>query len=317
MKIAHNFRIRIYKRGALLIAALASLAACASGPERPPPLEVPMQRQADGRIVVEVMTGGRGPYPFVLDTGASVTILDLNLVAELGLGATGEDVIVHGVAASATAPVFQALPISIGGEDISPPWVVALDLSHLGIARGVLGVDVLRQRVLEIDGDLEVVRFGSAPYAPLPAHDTSRADLVVDVHGLPHVEVTINNAKGLALIDTGLGGMIIDPAFAARARVPVEDVPIELVDVMSEAAASRRSGRARLRVGDASWRIDRIALLRPSVLDEIDAGAPTEAILGARVFANTTLVLDYGQSRLFVVDQREARRPGLQDGEAE
>lgn len=276
-----------------------------------------MQRQDDGRIVVDVMVGGRGPYPFVLDTGASVTILDRNLVAELGLGATGEEVTVHGVTASATAPVFQALPISIGGEDLSPPWVVALDLSHLRIARGVLGVDILRQRVLEIDGDLDVVRFGSAPYFPLPAYDTSHADLVVDVHGLPHVEVTINNAKGLALIDTGLGGMIIDPAFATRARVPMEDVPIELVDVMSEAAASRRSGRARLRVADVSWRIDRIALLRPSVLDAIDAGAPTEAILGARVFANTTLVLDYGQSRLFVVDQREARRPGLQDNEAE
>lgn len=285
-----------------ILVALALVVGCASL-RPPPPLEVPLHRQADGRIIVDVTVDGLGPFPFLLDTGASVTILDDALVAELGLAATGNDVTVHGVAASTRAPAFEGVEIGIGGEDLSPPWIVSLDLSHLRNARGVLGVDVLSQRVVEIDGDLEVVRLGHGPYDP-PGHMiASRTDLVAESHGLPLVPAAVNDTIGLALIDTGLGGMIIVPDFADRANVPMTDGPMDLVDVLSEAASTPRSGRARLQVASARWTIQRIALLRPSVLDVVDAPAPTEAILGASVFAEVNLVIDFQRGRVFIVDQ--------------
>ena len=137
---------------------------------------------------------------------------------------------------------------------------MSLDLSHLRIARGVLGVDVLSRRVVEIDGDENVVRFGVGPYSP-PGHlIASRTELVPEAHGLPLVPAAVNDTEGLALIDTGLGGMIIVPDFAARAGVPMTGGPMNLVDVLSENAATPRSGRARLSVANARWTIQRIAL---------------------------------------------------------
>lgn len=38
-----------------------------------------------GRPLVNVMINGKGPYPFILDTGASITAVDPDLIKELAL----------------------------------------------------------------------------------------------------------------------------------------------------------------------------------------------------------------------------------------
>jgi len=52
-------------------------------------VEVPMDLST-GRPLVQVTIDGRGPFNFILDTGASVTVIDENLAAELGLPVVGE-----------------------------------------------------------------------------------------------------------------------------------------------------------------------------------------------------------------------------------
>src|SRR5258706_553297 len=43
-----------------------------------------------GRPIVDVMINGKGPYRFFVDTGASHTVIDSSLTAELGLPVLGE-----------------------------------------------------------------------------------------------------------------------------------------------------------------------------------------------------------------------------------
>lgn len=286
----------------VLLAFLGLLAAaCAQLPESPRPVEIPLERQADGRLFVQAMIGGVGPYPFLLDTGSSVTVLDELLVAELGLAAQHFDVKVHGVGGVRTAAAYEAVSVEVGGEVLTPPWVVGFNLPEATDARGVIGVDVLSQRTVEIDGAANLLRLGRTRYAPPAGSSVSRSTLVIDAHGLPHVEVRVNDSPGLALVDTGMAGMIIDPDFAARARVPMSDGPIQLIDAVNELTAVRRTGRARLNIGRARWNVARIAMLRPPVLDQLDAGAPTEAILGASVFAHATMVIDFDRGHFYIV----------------
>jgi predicted aspartyl protease len=290
-----------------LLAAALLVAGCVSTLPPPPPAPIPAQvalhRQPDGRILVDAVIDGHGPYPFVLDTGSSVTVLDLALVVELGLASQGYDVTVHGVVSQSSAPAFESVSVGLGDDAIAPPWVVGLDIAGLSGARGVIGIDVLSQRVIEIDHGRGVVRFGRHAYDPPTNRDYSRANLVIDSFGLPHVLVHINNRQGLALLDTGLSGMIIDPTFAARARVPVSTRPADLVDVLSESIPAPRTGRARLQIGKARWVIERVALLRPAVLDRLDAGAPVVAVLGATVFEDTMLVFDFMSGALYIVER--------------
>jgi predicted aspartyl protease len=288
----------------LLLPAALLAAGCATRlPPRPEPTEVALRAQPDGRLVVEAMVDGLGPYPFVLDTGSSVTVVDLALVAELELVAQGYDVTVHGVVSASTAPVYESITLGLGDDRIAPPWVVGLNIGGLDGPRGVIGIDVLSQRVLEIDRGRGVVRLGRHPYEPPTDRTYSRADLVTDTFGLPHVVVQVNDVEGLALIDTGLSGMIMDPAFAERAGMATTSRPAELIDVLSESIPAPRTGRARLRIGRARWLIERIALLRPTVLDRLEAGAPVEAVLGAGVFENTLLVIDFWSRSIYIVEQ--------------
>jgi len=55
-------------------------------------VEVPM-RIAAGRILIDVMVEGRGPYPFLFDTGASGSVMDLAFAKQQGL-ALGSEVMV-------------------------------------------------------------------------------------------------------------------------------------------------------------------------------------------------------------------------------
>src|SRR5438132_9375626 len=74
-----------------------------------------------GRPVVEVTINGKGPFRLVLDTGASVTVLDTSLAADLGLAGTSTEVdeLRIGAVALARLDVFVA-PISriMNGEDV-------------------------------------------------------------------------------------------------------------------------------------------------------------------------------------------------------
>jgi predicted aspartyl protease len=252
---------------------------------------------------VQVEIAGSAPQPFIVDTGASVTLIDTALAEELALDpSAGFQVEVYGVSGVATAVAYPDLSVKLGEEVITPQWLAVLELPEMyASSRGVLGVDVLSQRVIELDGEELTLRLGRAPYNPPWGVDASRADLIVDPHGFPLVELEVNNARGLAFIDTGLPSMIIVPEFAARARVPTPDGPLTFVDVTSEITAVRRSGRARLSIGQSRWLVDQVALVRPPVLDLIEA--PAEAILGAQVFADATLVLDFERRELYLVDQ--------------
>jgi aspartyl protease len=119
-----------------------------------PEVAVPL-RLEKGRPVVEVAVNGKGPFPFVLDTGAGGTVLEGELVQELGLPTVGEvhigdPIHPHGLAAKQV----KIDRLAIGGLTLSGMTTTAVENSgfreHLG-ARGVLGMPLFSELLLTID----------------------------------------------------------------------------------------------------------------------------------------------------------------------
>ena len=119
-----------------------------------PEVAVPL-RLEKGRPLVEVAVNGKGPFPFVLDTGAGGTVLDGDLVKELSLPTIGEVQIgdpihPHGLAAKQV----KIDRLAIGGLTLSDMTATAVENSgfreHLG-ARGVLGMPLFSELLLTID----------------------------------------------------------------------------------------------------------------------------------------------------------------------
>ena len=71
----------------LCVVPLLSFAAVPLSAESPHTVTVSMRPSKGTRAVVAVTLNGAGPYDFMVDTGATVTVLDTALFRELGLRA--------------------------------------------------------------------------------------------------------------------------------------------------------------------------------------------------------------------------------------
>jgi predicted aspartyl protease len=291
----------------VLIAAFIGISGCVTA--RPSTIaELPFARRDDGRIVVEVMLNERGPYSMMLDTGAGATVLEPGLVAELGLAAQDEPVTLHSIDNTVVAPAFAGVVVGMGAARASTPWVVALDHPEAA-ARGVLGMDALAGRIVEIDGRDGVVRLHADRYAPPPrAKVVARVPLVMGAAGLPQASVRVNGRAGLALIDTGMAGVIVDPSFAERARLRTSLAPLDLTDVTRMSTHLSRTGQGRLELGGVRWRLKNVAVYRPAVFDELARERPTDLILGVRAFETLSLIIDTTDSELLVVQRDPSER---------
>ena len=128
----------------LLMGPVASLAE--------PAVEVQLKPHQRGRLVVEAYVNQRGPYDFLVDTGASTTLVDAALFQELGLRASGDVQLASVLGQKATA-LAVADAVSVGGLEISPITVLSVSKLEFGSlrVRGVLGENFLSRFDLLID----------------------------------------------------------------------------------------------------------------------------------------------------------------------
>jgi predicted aspartyl protease len=107
------------------------------------PIRVITQRGAT-IVFVQVMVNGRGPFEFILDTGASSSSVDRSLVQQLQLPLTGTTTYVQGIAGEALAPVVRVRTWTLGGRALQSRAMPMFELGDSRVA-GLLGSDELRR----------------------------------------------------------------------------------------------------------------------------------------------------------------------------
>ena len=103
---------------------------------------------------VPVMINGSGPYEFMVDTGAQITIIDPSLAAELHLQSAGFTTVASGTIRAA-AELVTLHVIELGPYTVRRPLVAIVSLGNLQALnpgmRGILGGNVLVNFNLLID----------------------------------------------------------------------------------------------------------------------------------------------------------------------
>ncbi len=84
-----------------------------------------------GKVTIRISIDGTGPYDFIVDTGAPVTVIDPSVLEVVGQGALSIDV----AGETLPAPSVQSYPVSSSFPGVS----------------GILGMDVLGHRVIHFD----------------------------------------------------------------------------------------------------------------------------------------------------------------------
>jgi hypothetical protein len=181
------------------------------------------------RWIVPVRMNGQGEYDFLVDTGATSTVVDAKLAAKLGLQPKGS-VLASTYVGKAEVPIAWLENLVVGPRSQVGLDVISVDLGRFfgldGSIRGILGQDVLsrfnyhidhraRNLVIEEEGDPE---FGPAG-ARIPFERRG---------GKPYIEVAVPGVRTTTLrvmLDSGIPYPVIyaDAASRLDLRAPIHE----------------------------------------------------------------------------------------------
>ena len=101
------------------------------------------------RMTVPVRLGNRGPFQFVVDTGANHTVVGVETASRCGLISDGMAP-VHGIVGTQPAPLVKVPMLRVGQVRSANLSLPTLPKESLG-ADGLLGIDVLRNRRVRLN----------------------------------------------------------------------------------------------------------------------------------------------------------------------
>jgi predicted aspartyl protease len=182
--------------------------------------EIVKFRLRDGYlIVVQTVVNGAGPFNFLLDTGATHTVIDPDLARQLRLPVIGEASLTT-VSDVRRDQLVRLKAVRVGNSEVSELGAVIDKLDRVKLKdpgiRGVLGEDFLSNFDLLIDYKERILRFDE----DAPNGDRCRFETMGRYHGEPTtnrllIEVEFmdaNSSKAQLQLDTGAKMPEIFPA---------------------------------------------------------------------------------------------------------
>jgi len=157
-----------------------------------------------GRILAPVTINGRGPFRFVLDTGANRSVLSPRVAESLQLAPSAmTSVEVHGVTGSAVLPAVEVAVLQAGGRTLAKnKRMPVLPGPVLADADGILGNEGLLGSRIEVDfraGTVVISRSRGIPAEP----GTLIVPLTLRHRGLLVANARVGRVRVKAIIDTG------------------------------------------------------------------------------------------------------------------
>ena len=152
-------------------------------------------------MTVEVRVNGRGPYQFLVDSGADTSVVGLRIARDLQLP-LGTPTVLHGMTASAVVGRVLVDELQLGTSTIHELELPALREEDLGGA-GMIGIDALVEQRLMMDFEKRVIKSEDARQ---PAKMMDGEIVVTARRRRGQLILTEVTAAGLpieAVIDTG------------------------------------------------------------------------------------------------------------------
>ncbi len=228
-----------------------------------------------GRPIVELTIAGQGPFRFILDSGAGVTVIDHALAARFELKELGQTEIGSPLGGTVPATRLQLPDVLLGSIDLGS--VEALDIDLAGVIGsgdspvGVLATSDLGNRSLVFDFAAD--RLSVSDTLLPPANDTDVFDFCSS-SGKPSLHVQVGGRQHCVNLDTGSPSVLALPLSAADA-LPLADKPTvrgsaRLVGAEVDVWGARLDGD--LRVGEIVMRDPDLSFMETAPIGNIGQG---------------------------------------------
>lgn len=210
-------------------------------------------RVLETRMAVDVHVNGKGPYRFVVDSGADRSVIGATLAERLALPEGGM-VTLQGMAGASRVRTVRIDSLRVGTSEIADVRAPALPERHLG-AQGLLGIDALAEQRLMLDFVRKTITLQDA-HIPAP----SRGDEIVvtarrRAGQLILTQVRIGDRTVFAVIDTGSQVTIGNSALLARMlRSRRRMAALDLISVTGQTVPAQVTTLPEIRLGSIIMR---------------------------------------------------------------
>jgi predicted aspartyl protease len=298
-----------------LFLVLAPLVARAAEPVA----SVPYRIDYGGWYTVSVRVDGQGPFDFILDTGATHSIVFRKLQEAMNFPPSGgPPQTVLGLAAKGVFATYSVGDIAIGEAKLEDAVTVILEDWRVGdrAPYGVLGLDFLTRYFVMIDRARGEIRFYDND-APLElsasgwkATDFKRRDYREADAELFTVEAYMNKRLVRLMVDLGATGTIINDAAKAKIERAGEmaisinprngETGSRVTGALSERERHTPLRLKHLRIGRASWYDLIVFHFDAPIFDELGETKKPYGLLGADLFHDRSFALDFKGETLWI-----------------
>lgn len=225
--------------------------AASAVPEAGPGTVLDYGHDRSERMTVPVSIGGRGPYAFIVDTGAERTSIAEELAEDLKLGA-GTRARLHSMTEVSRIQTVLIPALEVGGRSIRGINAPALERRHIG-AEGILGVDTLQTQRVSFD----FARRQMTVTLSRKREETWPDDTIVITakNRLGHlvmVDAAVDGQKVWVILDTGaettVANSVLRRKLERRGKLRAS-WPIELQSVTGGRMAADQSSVRKIRLG--------------------------------------------------------------------
>ena len=305
------------RKSLAILPVVAALAACAtpqgSGQSaenaRPAPVLLYSEstRPDDlGRIVVPVTLNGEGPFFFMLDTGATHTVMAHQTLERLGLMADPErQVLLRGLSGVKPIPTVMVRSMQAGSMQFNEVRMPVLDAPILEGVDGVIGNDTLGQHRVTADftaDQILIVDTQGAPAAKthlvVPFTPLSRAPVMVDA--------IVGGIRARAIIDTGgadtLGNVALLRALRRQVRGNYKMLaPTGITDITDTTQQALLMSVKRLTFGPVEFDNLRVSFGNYSIFDRWGVNDRPTLLIGMDALGLLSgFVIDYQRKELHI-----------------
>jgi predicted aspartyl protease len=191
-------------------------------------------RVIESRMTVAVMVNGKGPFRFLIDTGADRSVIGAGLARQLGL-VVDDEVRMHHVAGESMIGTVTLDSLRAGTNEVMGIRAPVLPEEFLG-AQGIMGIDALREQLIAMDFDKRTITLQD-PRRPESSRLVAGEIVVI---GRRHkgqlilAAFEIGNVQLDAVIDTGAqvtmgNSALLRRLFRGRRRPPATQVDVTSV----------------------------------------------------------------------------------------
>jgi Aspartyl protease len=267
---------------------------------------VPFTPAGEGHDTIPAFVNGKGPFAFILDTGADGSAL-YQWFAEKEHLPKGKVRDVYGQTGSVSSPTYSLKTLSVDGHAIHNIVADGLPNRHdAGVQAGVAGNDLMDGTIAIFDFPCRTVDIRPKP---VDVHAIVPSDSVLVQGGsVPDgtqltLPVTVGGVESTAYLDTGSRDTRISPSFAAAAHIDPSSPAFRDADLIfgfkSKGTVSRIGPIGSVQFAGITVTHAEARVIDLPVFGTFRPGGPPAMILGMDLLKGYRLVYDHEAKRFW------------------